>query len=66
MCMGFPSWLSSEESAYNAGDTGDLGSVPGLGRPPGGRQDNLLQYSCPENPMGRGAWQVNRVAKIWT
>ena len=56
----------SKESACNAGDTGDVGSIPGLGRSPGGKQHNLLQYSCPENPMSRGAWQVNRVAKSWT
>ena len=35
-------------SAYNAGD---LGSIPGLGRSPGKGNDNLLQYSCLENPM---------------
>ena len=56
----------SKESACNAGDKGDVGSIPGLGRSPGGKQHNLLQYSCPENPMSRGAWQVNRVAKSWT
>ena len=46
----------------NAGDT-DL--IPGLGRSPGGRHGNPLQYSFLENPMDRGAWQatVPRVAK---
>ena len=38
----------------NAGDTGDAGSIAGLGRPPEG--GNPLQYSCLENPMDRGAW----------
>ena len=38
-----------------AGDIRDVGSVPGLGRSPGGGHDNPLQYSCLENPMGRGA-----------
>ena len=37
---------------------GDLGLTPGSGSPPGEGNDNLLQYSCLENPMGRGAWQV--------
>ena len=37
---------------------GDLGSIPGLGRSPGGRHGNPLQYSCLENPMDRGAWQA--------
>ena len=42
----------------NAGAVGDAGSVPGLGRSPGGGTDNPLQYSCPENPMDRGAWRA--------
>ena len=44
-----------KESACNAGD---LGSIPGLGRSPGGGNGNPLQYSCLDNPMDRGAWQV--------
>ena len=40
-------------STYN---TGDLGSIPGLGRTPGGGHGNPLQYSCLENPMDGGAW----------
>ena len=39
-----PQWLSSKESVCNAGDIGDAGSVPVLGRPPGGGTVNLLQY----------------------
>jgi len=52
----------------NAGDKRDAGSVPGLGRSPGGRHDNSLQYSCLENLMDRGAWQatVHGVAKSLT
>ena len=45
-----------KESACNAGDTADVGSVPGSGRSPGEGNGNLLQYSCLENPMDRGAW----------
>ena len=46
----------------------DLGSVPGLGRSPGGGHGNPLQYSCLENPMDRGALRatVRGVAKSWT
>ena len=44
-----------KESACSAGD---LGSIPGLGRSPGGGHGNPLQYSCLENPMDRGAWQA--------
>ena len=39
----------------NAGDISDAGLIPGLGRAPGGRHGNRLQYSCLENPMDRGA-----------
>ena len=35
---------------------GDLGSIPGLGRCPGGGHGNPLQYICLENPKSRGAW----------
>ena len=42
----------------NAGDTGDVGSVPGSERSPGGGHGKLLQYSCLENPVDRGAWWV--------
>ena len=45
--VGFPGGSDSKESTYNAGD---LGSIPGLGRSPGGGHGNPLQYSCLENP----------------
>jgi len=48
---GIPWWLSSKESAYNAGDIGDEGSISGLGRSTGGGHGNPLQYSCLENSM---------------
>ena len=52
----------------NAGDIRDAGSIPGSGRSPRGGHGNLFQYSCPENPMDRGAWRaaVYRVAKNQT
>ena len=52
----------------NAGDTGNAGSVSGLGWSPGVGNGNPLQYSCLENPMDRGAWQatVHGVAKSQT
>ena len=40
----------------SARDTGDMGSIPGLGRSPGGGYGNPFQYSCLETPMDRGAW----------
>ena len=47
---------------------GDMDSIPGLGSSPGGGHGSPLQYSCLENPMGRGAWRamVLRVAESWT
>ena len=44
------------------------GSIPGLGRSPGEGNGNLLQYSCLENPIDRGAWRaiVHGVAKSQT
>ena len=45
-----PWLLSGKESACNAGGAGDSGSIPGLGRSPGGGTGNPLQYSCLENP----------------
>ena len=53
---GFPWWLSSKESACNARDPGDVGSVRDSGTSPGGRQWKPLQCSCLENPMDGGAW----------
>ena len=58
--MGFPGSARGKEPANDVretyGDERDAGSVPGLGRYPGGRNGNPLQYSCLENPMDGGAW----------
>ena len=48
--LGFPGGSDGKESTCNAGD---LDSIPGLERSPGGRQGNPLQYSCLENPHGQ-------------
>jgi len=50
---GFPGGSEGKASAYNVGD---LGSIPGSGRSPGGGNGNPLQYSYLENPMNREAW----------
>ena len=52
----------------NAGDIRDVGSIPGLGRSPGGGHGNSLQYSCLENPTDKGAWRatVPKVTKSQT
>ena len=53
--------------SVSAGDTGDLGLIPGSGISIGGGNGNPLQYSCLENPMARGTWPatVHGVAKSW-
>ena len=64
----FPGSSVVKNLPANAGATGDLGSIPGLERSPGGENGNPLQYSCLEKPMDRGAWQatVHGVAKSQT
>jgi len=63
--LGFPGGSISKESTH---DVGDLGLIPGLGRSPGGGDDNPLQYSCLGNTMDRGAWGaiVHGIAKSRT
>ena len=60
--MGFPNGSASKESACDAGDTG---SIPGLGRSPGG---NPLWYSCLKSPLDRGTWwaTIQRVTENQT
>ena len=53
--LGFPGGSDGKEFACNMGD---LSSIPGLGRSPGGGKGYPFHYSCLENPMDRGAWQV--------
>ena len=61
--MGFPGGSDGKASAC---DAGDLGLIPGSGRPPGEGNGNPLQFSCLENPMDRGAWwvPVHGVARV--
>ena len=53
---GFPGDSAAKNPPANAGDTGDTGSIPGLGRSSARGNGNPLQYSCLENPRDRGAW----------
>ena len=71
--LGFPGGSDNKESACSdsiesACNAGDLGSIPGLGRSPGGGQCKPPQYSGLENPMDRVVWQatVRRVTKSWS
>ena len=61
--LGFPCGLVVKNPP-----AGDVGSIPGSGRSPGGGNSNPVQYSCLENLMDIGAWQtrVHRVAKSQT
>ena len=63
--LGFPGGSEGKESTCNPGA---LGSIPGLGRSPGGGHGYPLQYSCREKPMDRGAWwaTVHGAAKSQT
>ena len=60
--------LETKNPLANAGNARDVGSVPGLGRSPGGGNGNPLEYSCLENPMERGDWQatVHEITKSRT
>ena len=58
--------LEVKNQPANAGDIKNTGSIPELGRSPGGEHDKPLHYSCLENPMDRGAWQatVHRISNL--
>ena len=60
--------LAVKNLPANVGEVRETGSIPGLGRSPGGRHDKPLQYSCLENPIDRGAWwaSAHGVAKSQT
>ena len=74
--MGFSDGSVVKYPPAKAGDAGDMGSIPVLGRSPGDgdgnplqySNGNPLQYSCLENSIDRGAWQatVHTVAKSGT
>ena len=60
---GFPDGSMDEEPACNAGDTRDMGLIPGLGRSGGGGHGNPLQHSCLEISMDRRAWQSTVIGR---
>ena len=53
VCIYTTDGSAGKQSARNAEDTGDMGSIPELGRSPGRGNGNSLQYSCLNNPMER-------------
>ena len=66
--LGLPWWFRQKRICLQCGR--DLGSIPGLGRSPGGGHGNPLQCSCLENPHGQRAWRVEsmglqRVGRDW-
>ena len=65
--LGNPGGSVVKNLLANARDAGVSDSIPGLGRSPGGRKGNPLQYSCLENLTDRGAWWTafHRIAKSW-
>jgi len=66
--LGLPVAQQVKNPPVSAGDTKDVGLVPGSVQSPGGGKGNPFQYSCLKNPMDRGAWwaTVQRVAKSQT
>ena len=50
--------VKQKQKHAKAGDVRDAGLIPELGRSPGERNGNLLQYSCLENPVDCGGWQA--------
>ena len=66
--MGFSDGSVGKESTCNAGDMGEVGLIPGLGRSHGGGNSNPLQYSCLKTPVDRETWQatVHSIAKNQT
>ena len=63
------SWVTGSDSKGSAYNVGDPSSILGSGRSPGEGNGNPLQYSCPENPVDRGAWwaTVHGITKeSWT
>ena len=66
--MGFPGGRVLKNLPASAGDTWEMGSIPGSRRSLGVENGNPLQYSCLENSIDRGAWQatVHGVTESWT
>ena len=64
------SWVAQwvKNLPANAGDAGDMGSIPWSRRPSREGHGNPLQYACLENTMNRGTQRatVHRIAKSWT
>ena len=58
---GFLGGAVAKNLPANAGDTRDVGSIPGLARSSGGGNDNPLQYSCLENSMDSGACELQSI-----
>ena len=68
LCRASQVALVVKQLPASAGDTEDVGLIPGLGRPPGGEHGNPLQCSCLKNHIDRGVWwaTVHRVTKSQT
>ena len=68
LTLGFPGGSVVMNLPVNAGDAGDLSSIPGLERSSWRRNGNPLQYSCLKTSTDKGAWWaiVHGVTKSWT
>ena len=65
-CLLIMGFLRSSVAKASASNAGDQGSIPGVGSSPGEGNGYLLQYSCLENPMNRGAcWaRVHGITRV--
>ena len=59
--LGFPGGASGKEYADDAGDSGNVGSIPGSEKSPGRGHGSPLQYSCLENPMDRATGGLSSI-----
>ena len=66
MLSGLHRWCSSKNPPVRARHTGDMGSIPGSGRSPGGGNLNPFHYSCLGNSMDKGPWwaTIKRAAEL--
>ena len=56
--LGFPGGSVVKNPPANAEDAKEVGLISESGRSPGEGNVSPLQYSCLQNPMGRGAWRA--------
>ena len=59
----FPGGSAEKDLPANVRDEGDLSSIPGSARPPGGGNGNPFQYPCLKNSTDRGTWGLQSTGR---